>query len=167
MALICGIAMSGSRARTETEFGVSFGPLLPSRISGVREVLNGVGAHGGILTSKGFFEVDYFTAHGDGIDYHTVGVDYRLDVVNKDVMPETRVHFILGFNGDYFKPSTTSEFRQSGGWHYGGGVRIPLGGTESPFQLRADFKHRFGPGNSLIVLIGFAFITGTETAKTP
>lgn len=158
---------SGSRALALVEYGVGFGPLLPSRIAGVREVLNGMGGRIGMLTSKGFIELDYFTAHGSGIDYHTIGIDYRLDPFGNEVMSEMLVHFILGFNGDYFKPSTTDEFRQSGGWHYGGGVRIPLGGKESPIQMRGDFKQRFGPGQSLIVTVGFNFATGSETAENP
>ncbi len=154
-------------AEAATEFGVGFGPILPSRIAGVREVLNGWGSRVGMITSKGFFELEYFNAHGDAIDYHTVSLDYRLDVVNKDVMPELKVHFVLGFHGDYFRPSFSTEFRQGGGWHYGGGVRIPLGGIDSHFQLRGDFKHRFGPGNSLIVLVGFIFTTGSDTPENP
>jgi hypothetical protein len=156
-----------SQTFAAAEYGVGFGPFLPFRIAGVREVLNGWGGHAGVQTSKGFFEVDYFSAHGDGIDYHTVGFDYRLDVANKEILPEMLVHFVLGFNADYFKPATTMDYRQSGGWHYGGGVRIPLGGTTSPFLLRADFKQRFGPGNSLIVQVGFIFVTGSDGPEKP
>ena len=151
----------------ETEFGAGFGPFLPFRISGVREVLNGWSARVGTRTSKGVFEVDYYNAHGDGNDYHTVDFDFRLDVASNDTMPDMPAFLLLGLNADMWRSDTTEgQYRKSGGWHYGGGLRIPIGGSNSPLTMRADFKHRFGPGNSLIVLVGFAFATGTSTSGT-
>lgn len=161
------VLFPSAKAFAVTEYGINFGPFLPTRIPGVREVLNGWGGHAGLLTSKGFFEVDYFSGHGDDTDYHTMNFDYRLDVINKEVLPELTVHFVLGFNADYYRPAGLSEYRQSGGWHYGGGVRLPLGGPKSAFQLRGDFKHRFGPGNSLLVLVGFSYTTGLESPEKP
>lgn len=149
----------------ETEFGAGFGPFLPFRISGVREVLNGWSARVGTRTSKGVFEIDYFNGHGDGNDYHTIDFDFRLDLVSRDIMPEMPVFLLLGLNADMWRSEAIGpDYRQSGGWHYGGGVRIPIGGTDSPLTMRADFKHRFGPGNSLILLVGFAYSAGATTA---
>lgn len=148
------------------EFGVGFGPFLPSRIGGVREILNGWALRGGVSTAKGFFELEHFNGHGDGINYHTSSFDYRLDVVGSGAMTDITVHFILGFHADYYQPSfldTTldTSYRWSGGWHYGGGLRLPLGG---PLSLRADFKQRFSPGQSLTVLVGLGFALGADTS---
>ncbi len=149
------------------EVGVGFGPLLPSRIRGVREVMNGWGARLGTMTSKGTFEFEVFNATSDGSKYNSLSFDYRLDVFSNDASAPLPVHFLLGAHGDYYTPRDVDSYKWSGGWHYGGGIRIPLAGDTESFALRADFKHRFGPGNSLIVLVGFSFSTPEGGAGTP
>jgi MFS transporter, PAT family, beta-lactamase induction signal transducer AmpG len=160
------IGLAPSRAEA-FEVGVGFGPFLPSRIGGVREVMNGWGARTGFPTSKGFFELEFYNAHSDGSNYHTLAFDYRLDVMPSGPNVPMPVFFLLGFHGDYYSPRDIADYRQSGGWHYGGGVRIPLGGATSGNFLRADFKHRFSPGSSLIVLVGFSFSTGPDGDTKP
>ncbi len=149
-------------AQAAMEFGVAFGPFLPSRINGVTEVMNGSSVRAGLLTGKGFFEGELYSAHGDGSDYNSLGFNYRFDF-GKDLIPEIQIFALLGLHLDYYKPATSDESRQGGGWHYGGGVRIPLGSVTSPLQLRFDFKHRFGPGNSLIALLGLSLAVGSST----
>lgn len=130
------------------EIGVGFGPLLPSRIGKVREIQNTWGLRAGTQTAKGFFEADWAHGRNDGIVYNTFGFDYRLSLsapssetqTGDDELP---VHFLLGFHMDHFKGLDEESFRTSGGWHYGGGVRLPLGGIDSPFLFRAEFRHRF------------------------
>lgn len=165
-ALSLSAVAFASRAEA-LEVGVGFGPFLPSRIGGVKEVMNGWGGRVGLPTSKGLFELEYFNAHSDGSNYNTLAFDYRLDFFPGDAREPMAVHFLLGFHGDYYTPRDVDEYRQSGGWHYGGGLRIPLGSESSGVALRADFKHRFSPGSSLIVLVGFSFSTGPESAGTP
>ena len=151
-----------SRARAAAEIGVGFGPFLPSRINGVTEVMNGLAVRAGLLTSNGFFEGELYSAHGDGADYNTLSFDFRLDL-GKDLIPEIQVFALLGLNRDFYKPSTSDDSRQGGGLHYGGGVLIPIGSIASPVQMRFDFKHRFGAGNSLIALLGFSLAFGNST----
>lgn len=148
------------------DVGVGFGPFLPSRIGGVREVMNGWALRGGVETSKGFFEVELFTAHGGGADYSTAALDFRLDLGGSKEPSPLPVHFNLGFHVDNYRP-INQDVRFSGGWHYGGGFRVPLGEITSPLALRADFKHRFSPGSSLIVLIGLSFSMGSSEPQAP
>jgi hypothetical protein len=149
------------------DYGVGFGPFLPSKIGGVSEVMNGWAVRAGLATSLGFFETEFFNAHGDGANYNTVAFDYRLDVMSSSAMKDLPVFLLLGFHADSYSPTGTTSYRTSGGWHYGGGFRMPLGGVGSRFALRADFKQRFSPGTSLIVLIGFSFMTGARDSEKP
>lgn len=157
-------------ASAQSEFGIGFGPLLPSRIPKVREIQNTWGMKYGTQTAKGFFEVDWAHGRNDGIVYNAFGLDYRmpLSTENETVSGVLPVHFLLGFHMDYFKGLDEDSFRTSGGWHYGGGIRLPLGGKESPFLFRTDFRHRFSPGSSLIVQVGFVIQTdSSEGRSTP
>lgn len=152
------------------ELGVGFGPFLPSRIGGVREVMNGWALRSGVDTSKGFFELELFTAHGGGADYSTAAFDFRLDIGGTGEPSPLPVHFKLGLHIDGYRPiyqGVQQDLKFSGGWHYGGGFRVPLGEITGPLALRADFKHRFSPGSSLIVLIGFSYSTDSGEAQTP
>lgn len=149
------------------DLGVGFGPFLPSKIGGVREVMNGWAARAGLETSLGFFETEFYNAHGDGANYNTVAFDYRLDVLGQGAMKDMPVFLLLGFHADSYSPAGLTDYRTSGGWHYGGGFRMPLGGASSRFALRADFKQRFSPGTSLIVLVGISFMTGSSGSEQP
>jgi len=163
LGLILFLASFLSPAKTLAfEVGLGFGPFLPSRIGGVREVMNGWAFRGGLETSKGFFEAEVFTAHGGGADYATGALDFRLDLDSDEEPSPLPVHFNLGFHIDNYRPATQDGVKFSGGWHYGGGFRVPLGPITSPLALRADFKHRFSPGSSLIVMIGFSYSTDSS-----
>lgn len=165
--LACALSPRISKA---AELGISFGPFLPSRIGGVGEVMNGWAARLGIDATAGNFEIEYFNAHGSGDHYHTLALDYRLDL-EKSSNFTFPIHFILGFHGDSYQASDSLGnalgSKTTGGWHYGGGLRYPLGGETSPLTLRADFKHRFSPGTSLIVLLGLNLELDSDVQKTP
>lgn len=165
LIVVVGLLTSANASAFEGSLG--FGPFLPSRIGGVREVMNGWGARFGMPTAKGFFEIEYYNAHGEGVNYHTVAFDYRLDVVGEDAMATLPVFLRLGLHADSFQPVGQLDYRTSGGWHYGGGFRVPLGDPGGGFALRAEFIQRFSPGNSLIVLVGFSFMTGREASGKP
>ena len=145
-------ATGGASAGPSYEYGVGFGPLLPSRIAGVREVMNGWALRGSVYTSNGVFEVEWFNAISDGVRYNSNNLDYRLDIDDSGALKSLPVHFMLGVHLDMFQ-TPSSGSKTAGGWHYGGGVSLPM--TDSTF-LRADFKQRFSPGQSLIVLVGFS-----------
>lgn len=153
-----------------TEFGLSFGSFLPSRIGGVREVMNGWAARTGLSGSAGDFEIEYFNAHGSGDHYHTIAFDFRLDL-EKASGVAFPIHFNMGFHTDAYQASDSlgNELgtRTAGGWHYGGGILYQLGSRQSPYAIRADFKHRFSPGTSLIVLIGVNFSTDSQGSEAP
>lgn len=131
------------------DLGIFFGPFLPYKIPGVTEVLNGWGTRGTLWTPKGFVEAEYYDARGAGVSYHSGSLTYRMDVF-RDFFT---AHFILGGHLDYYQPLDL-EAKKAFGWHYGGGIALPLAG---PFYLRSDFKARFSPGNSTIVSIGLLY----------
>lgn len=132
-----------------TDLSLHFGPLLPSRIPGVREILNGWGLRAGTQTARGFFEAEYFNVKGGGVTYQSVGLDARLKVFD-DVL---QAHALLGMHIDSFQ-GLDEVSKISGGWHIGGGVMQEIAG---PFLLRGDFKYRFSPGTSLLVSIGVVY----------
>lgn len=150
-----------SVSHAQSELGIGFGPFLPSKISRVREIQNTWGLRIGTQTAKGFFELDWAHGRGDDIIYNAFSLDYRMSLASTSALDELPVHFLLGFHADHFK-GREQDFRTAGGWHYGGGFRLPLGGRTSPVLFRADFRHRFSPGSSLLVLVGFSFLTGSE-----
>ncbi len=162
-ALIAFSAMLAgpNTVHAQTEVGIGFGPFLPSKISRVREIQNSWGLRVGTGTERGFFEVDWAHGRGDDIIYNAFSLDYRMSLAGTSALDELPVHFLLGFHMDYFK-GREQDFRSAGGWHYGGGIRLPIGGQSSPVLFRADFRHRFSPGSSLLVLVGFSFLTGSE-----
>ncbi len=133
------------------EASVGFGPFLPSRIAGVREILNGWALRGSFPTNKGTFETLAFNGRGEGLNYNTFLVSYRVNMRNDF----GHAHFLLGLHGDYFTSldvyNEVTAYRPSGGWHYGGGGRVQVSG---PVFFRFDFIHRFSPGQSLLVLLG-------------
>lgn len=137
------------------ELGLHAGPLLPSKVPAVTEIVQGWGARFSVPTRKGVFELDSFLGQGDGTTYSSLAFDYRLDIDN-DVLP---AHFLLGLHTDWFSPPGEG-YRFSGGWHYGGGISQHVGG---PIYFRGDFKYRFSPGNSVYVGIGFLYRFGTNS----
>jgi hypothetical protein len=158
LASLCGIllllsfAAQGRAAENDEngfEVALHAGPLLPSRIAYVREIVQGWGARVSVPTAKGIFELENFHARGDGIVYNTVSMDYRLDIKN-DYLP---THFLLGFHGDYFH-GPNRDWVPAGGWHFGGGVSEKIAG---PVFFRTDFKYRFSPGTSLYVGVGITY----------
>ncbi len=131
------------------DIGLHFGPLLPNRISKVRDIIPGWGVRLAAPTAKGIFELELYHGQGSGIVYRTASFDYRLDIPN----PYLPTHFILGMHADLYSPPNLDS-RYAGGWHYGGGITEEIAG---PLLLRADFKYRYGPGESLYVGVGLLY----------
>lgn len=153
-------AQAQESSSNQSEIGAGFGPFLPSRIGGVREILNGWALRGTKHTTKGLFELEWFNGHGSGSQYHSLMLDYRLDILGGGGLEMLPVYFLIGLHADYYQPLDES-WRPSGGWHYGGGIRIPISNATA---LRADFKQRFSPGQSVIILVGVSFSLGGESA---
>lgn len=147
-------AASDTAGGASYEIGIGLGPMLPSRIPGVREVMNGWALRGSMYTSKGVFELEWYNAVGNGALYNSNSLDYRLDIDSAEISKLIPVHFLLGLHVDYYK-QTDAGYKIAGGWHYGGGMKFPL--TQRVF-VRSEFKQRFSPGNSLIILVGFSMV---------
>jgi opacity protein-like surface antigen len=136
------------------QFGIHSGPLLPSRIAKVREILPSWGLKFVIPTSKGTLEPDLLMSNAKGVTYYSGSLGARLNVGSDDLP----VHFILGVHADYFKPPER-DWRYAGGWYSGGGISQSL--TES-LLARADFRYRFGPGQSLYVGVGLMWVLNSN-----
>ena len=132
--------------RHSYDFGAYGATFLPYRIAGVTEIVPGWGFLAAIPTAKGVFELATFLGRGNGINYDSVAVDYRYDIPFNTL----ETHALAGVNADTYASDTlTKSF--VGGWHFGGGVSMQLGG---PIFLRSDFRYRLGPGLSLLVTVG-------------
>ncbi len=129
-------------------FAVAGGPLLPSKIPLVTEILMGLDLRGTLPTSKGTFEVDGYFAQGDGTVYRSGSFEYHVDFPD-DVFP---AFFAVGLHTDFYDTSDDVH-HFAGGWQIGGGLLQPLTGA---LALREDFRYRSGPGRSLTVLVGLS-----------
>ena len=142
------LAETTGTSRSSSEYELMGGALLPSKISGVKEVLPLWGARAGLRTKRGFFEADAALANAGGVSYDAFTFDYRYDV-ETDVAP---AFFLLGVQSDLYQ-SPNGDPKVSGGWNFGGGVFLPLAGD---LWLRSDVRYRFGPGTSLMILLGLS-----------
>ena len=142
-------------ARSSSEYSLTGGALLPHRIERVDETLPIWDLRASARTRKGMFEFDASFANAEGVNYKTASVDYRYDLENS-VLP---VFLLLGVQGDDYQGVGASSEKFTGGWNFGGGFFLPIAG---PLALRADFRYRFGPGTSLLALVGLAYMIQGE-----
>jgi hypothetical protein len=151
--ILLATTVSSAQTANEQPFEMSVqgATFLPSRISRVREILNGVDFRGSLPTGKGKFEIDAFFANSEGINYRIVSLDYRADV-GFEGFPA----FVLaGVHGDFWTPAAPHDSPlYSGGWHFGGGFMQPFAGG---WSAREDFRYRLGPGTSLIIGLGLSY----------
>ena len=138
-------ADAGSDKDLSSRVGFVAGPYLPSKISGVNEVLQVTGLRLGGNFQFGNFEAEGIVGNGSGINFESIIFNYRLNVAS-DIFP---VHALLGVHADSFRKADATS-SSGGGWQIGGGAESRIGG---PFFIRSDFEYRFGPGTSLLVLV--------------
>jgi hypothetical protein len=150
ISLPCRAQSERSDANTSS-VGIISGPFLPNKIPGVTEVMQAVGARGGMNTRFGNFESEAWVANGSGVSYKSILFNYRMNVIN-DFVP---VHAVIGAHFDSYATDNPNITAGSGGWQVGGGSEIKVLG---PVYLRGDFQYRSGPGKSLIVLVGLMFL---------
>ena len=138
-------------AKHSLDLEADFGTLVPSH-DGLSDIVPGWGLRAAIPANKGIFEVSAFLARGNGIIYRTGAVDYRMDID----FEQASAHFLLGLHADqYFQgPPNDDNKSFAGGWHFGGGVTLPVGG---PLLVRSDFRYRIGPGTVLEVTVGVVY----------
>lgn len=132
------------------EFGFYTGPLLPKRIPNVTEILPAWGMRPSFDTAMGRIEIETLHAISEGVRYHGISSDLRMDVWN-NLLP---VHVNLGLHMDYIMGAGQSQYKTAGGWHYGGGIQYPM---LDPLWFRFDFKYKFSPGQSLLVEVGMVW----------
>ncbi len=129
--------------------GLIAGPYLPSKVPGLEESLQVFGLRIGTNTQFGNFESEGWLGNGAGVNYRSVALNYRLNIAN-DYLP---VHALAGLHVDTYQQADSTS-ASGGGWQLGGGAEAKLFGS---LFARSDFEYRFGPGNSLLVLVSLMF----------
>ncbi len=143
------LAQDTSNKNANSRVGIIAGPFLPSAIAGVKEILQVAGLRLGSDTKLGDFEAEGWLANGGGVSYQSFLVNYRMDIPG-DVIP---VHALVGIHADAYRKANATNV-SSGGWQVGGGAEAKIAG---PASVRSDFEYRFGPGDSLLVLVSIMF----------
>lgn len=153
-------AQEGKINRPDYEFGLYTGTLLLSRIPEVIDSVPPVVLKVGMNSSFGFLEASLLNARGNDMHWRSGMIDYRFNLDDLQIP----FHALLGFQFDIFEKydgrpkEFGGGFSYGGGWHYGGGAHIEI---VPQFYLRADFVNRFGPGRSLLVLVGLSVGLGS------
>lgn len=166
LLLICWTLFSISQALAQTEptdttpqidprhaydFNIAFGTLISAQ-TGLNDDVPTWGLKTSLPTSKGVVELGVLSGIGHGIVYRSGSIDYRMDLKVEFIT----AHVLLGLHGDQYQTDTPAVVNvpYAGGWHYGGGITIPLSG---PLLFRFDFRHRFSPGQAIDLMLGLTF----------
>lgn len=140
------------------EFGAYTGTLLlaeiPEVIDNVPPILLRLGWNSGL----GSYEVSLMHARGNDMRWRSGMIDYRFDLDDLN-MP---FHVLLGLQADMYQVYDGEREYYGGGWHYGGGAHFEI---IPHLTFRADFVNRFGPGRSLLVVVGLAVGIGEKDDK--
>lgn len=131
------------------EFGLYTGTLLLSLIPEVIDNVPPVVLKLGMNSSFGFLEVSLLHARGNDMRWRSGMVDYHFNLDELGIP----LHALFGFQADMYQKYDGKQEYYGGGWHYGGGAQLEV---IPHLYLRADFVNRFGPGRSLLVLVGLS-----------
>lgn len=151
-------------AQTETihkplfEVGLYTGTLLLAEIPEVIDNVPPVLLRVGWNSDLGSFEASVMHARGNDMRWRSGMIDYRFDLDDLNLP----FHALFGFQGDMYQVYDGQREYFGGGWHYGGGAHFEI---IPHLNFRADFVNRFGPGRSLLVLVGFAIGIGDKESK--
>lgn len=136
--------------------GIFVGPLMPSRIYHVDEVLPFWGFMLGHDFKLGRLEYNLDFANAKGISYILGYISLKNDWV---VGSALGVHSLIGLDMSGFKPRELSDgtdlpWKSSGGWHIGAGAEFDI---TRKVLFRTDFRFGFGPGRQLLLNLGFVY----------
>ncbi len=143
--------------------GLVTGSFLPLGISGVRDLLPIWGVRLAHPFRRTQLEYVGTSAKAKGVTYYHGFVSLRnpIRVPNQLFVG----HWIIGLDYHTWKRKPTKifkiqfPFRYSSGWHLGFGARVPV----SPnLSFRGDFRYGFGPGDQLVVSLGFEYLFPTS-----
>lgn len=154
LCFLCGSTSVAQNEETEIyqpnfEFGLYTGTLILANIPEVIDNVPPVVLKLGLNSSFGFLEVSLLHARGNDMRWRSGMIDYRFNLDELGVP----FHALFGFQADMYQKYDGEREYYGGGWHYGGGAHIEL---IRHLYLRADFVNRFGPGRSLLVIVGLA-----------
>lgn len=150
-----------SKVATDSMF-VYIGPMLPSGINRVREIMPFTGLKWGFDSTLGILELNLGYANAEATTYSL----FSLSKVSPYALPIHGWHgkFLIGFDFHYYKGSdrssegllfvTAPEFKFRNGWHLGTGLVTDVSPT---LLFRFDWIFRFGPGAALFINFGFEF----------
>jgi hypothetical protein len=131
------------------EFGLYTGTLLLAQIPEVIDNVPPVVLKLGMNSSIGFVEASLLHARGNDMRWRSGMLDYRFNLDDLQIP----FHALFGFQADMYQKYDGEQEFYGGGWHYGGGAHLEV---IPHLFLRADFVNRFGPGRSLLVLVGLS-----------
>lgn len=142
--------------RPRWEIGAYTGNLILSRIPQVTENIPPVVFRISNRSSLGILEGSFLNARGNGMKWRSGLLDYRFDFDDLNLP----FHALFGFHFDAYEINDGGAVSYGGGWNYGGGAHFDI--VPKTVIFRADFINRFGPGRSLLVLIGLSFGLGSS-----
>ena len=140
------------------DLGLKAGSFLPSKITGVRDILPLWGVKMGHPVSQELaLEYDIDMAMAKGVTYYMAYLSLRHDFAVGDAIP---LFVLVGFDGHYYKRKNTLitqtefPFKFSTGWHIG------VGGEAQIYRdllARIDFRMGFSPGRQMTMTFGVIF----------
>ncbi len=145
-------------ARSDYEIGLYTGTLILSKIPEVIDNIPPIVLKLGMNSALGLIEVSLLHARGNDMRWRSGMIDYRFDLDDLQIP----FHALFGFQADMYQKYDGEQEFFGGGWHYGGGAHIEV---VPQLFLRADFVNRFGPGRTLLVLIGLSVGIGGEGSQ--
>ena len=141
------------------DIGVKTGSFLPSKITGVSDLLPIWGVKlGHPVSDTLIFEYDFDFAHAKGVEYLNGYFSFRH---NFDIGNTLPLFFLIGVDLHYYKrkdavgsiTGNITEFDRkfASGWHLGVGGETLIYGD---FYGRADIRMGFSPGRQLTATLG-------------
>lgn len=140
------------------EVGAYTGTLLLANIPEVIDNVPPVLLRLGWNANFGSIEASLMHARGNDMRWRSGMIDYRFDL-DELKLP---FHALFGFQMDAYQIYDGEAEYYGGGWHYGGGATFEI---LPHLDFRADFINRFGPGRSLLVLVGLQVGLGEKETK--
>jgi hypothetical protein len=131
------------------ELGLFTGTLL---LANIPEVIDNVPPFVVKIANRsqiGIVEASVLHARGNDMRWRSGILSYRFDLDDLSVP----FHALIGLHMDAYQIYDGEQEFYGGGWHYGGGVHVDI---LPNLLLRADFVNRFGPGRSLLVIVGIS-----------
>ena len=134
-----------------SEFSLAAGYILPSRISGMDQVMPIWGLRYGLPVSFGVIEFEGVSSHSYGSDYYNVAAGVR---GNSPIFPGANFIYFAGIDETVYRPSTKAQNLNHLGFHFGGGLMMRI---VNSIWFRSDARFINAPGSILAVEVGLVY----------